>query len=139
MGRFSLKWCALMLFVMMGATSAQVRVVRKVDELAQAIEQGVQHIVIVEHLDLTNHPTAPTIGGGNVLFSPQVSTKSITVRKLCLQQLIVRTAVPPDLVNHDGVVPPVVCRGHLCGVGVICVAQAHGNTYLAPFMRNDAE
>jgi hypothetical protein len=70
-----------MLFVSCHGTTSQVRVIRKPHELDQAIEQGVQHIVIVEHLDLSAYPSKTIFGGGRVLFAPQVTTKSITVRE----------------------------------------------------------
>jgi hypothetical protein len=71
-----------MLFVMLGATGSQIRVVRKAAELAQAIDEGAQHIVIVEHLDLRSYPARPAIGGESVLFPVSKDTKSITVREL---------------------------------------------------------
>jgi hypothetical protein len=71
---------ALLLVVMLGGSASQIRAVRKAEELIQAIQQGVEHMLIVEHLDLTGYPTLPAPGGEWVLFASPRTVISITVR-----------------------------------------------------------
>jgi hypothetical protein len=70
----------LFLLVLLGCAASELRAVRKAEELDQAIQQGVKHIVIVEHLDLTGYPSRPAANGERVLFAPPGTVKSITVR-----------------------------------------------------------
>jgi hypothetical protein len=78
---------------MLGGSASEIRAVRKAQELDQAIQQGVEHIVIVEHLDLTDHPSTPVLGNETVLFAPPGTLKSITVRGI--RMLIFRANSKP--------------------------------------------